>query len=266
MKILFWNLNNQNLVHETAELVHTEHIDFMAFSETNVEFVEKIINILELNYNKVFYFHETPGCNRIKVVSTLKFNEIMLLNQHKYYSLMLLNGNERPLIIGMVHFPSKRYHSPDEIRRAFEILHTSISHEEEIHGVNDSLIVGDFNVDPFEMPMVSFTGMCATNATDCIARDIVTRAEEGKRLFYNPMWSLYSVFAQRPGTHKYSRFGEDVIRWHFVDQVIIRPSLIDAFKFNSLKLISGTKVHKYTNKNGVPNLSDHLPIACEVEL
>ncbi len=266
MKILFWNLNNQNLVYETTELIHSENIDFMVFSETTVEFVEEVINIFKLNYHKVFYFHETPGCDRIKVISTLKLNEIKLLNQHKYYSLMLLNGKERRLILGMVHFPSKRYHSPDESRRAFEILHRAISREEETHRVNDSLIVGDFNVDPFEMPMVSFTGMCATNAKDSLALDTVKRATEEKRLFFNPMWSLYSVFDQTPGTHKYDRLGEDVIKWHFVDQVIIRPSLIDAFKFNSLKVISGTKAYNYTNKNGVPILSDHLPISCEVEL
>lgn len=266
MKILFWNLKQQNLVKETAELVHEENIDFMAFSEASNAFVEELINILKSDYDQVFYFHETPGCDRIKVVTKLKLNEVMLLNQHKYFSLMLIMGNKRPLIVGMVHLPSKRYHEPDEIRRASEILYISILNEEEIHDVNDSLIFGDFNVDPFEMPMVSFTGMCATNHRDCISREIVTRAGEAKRVFYNPMWSLYSAFGQKPGTHKYDRYGEDVICWHFVDQVIIRPSLIDAFKFNSLKVLNGTTGHKYTNKNGLPNLSDHLPITCEVEL
>ncbi len=136
--------------------------------------------------------------------------------------------------------------------------------EEKLHSIVNSMLIGDFNVDPFEMPMISFSGMSATNGLACSRREEVTRAGEKTKLFYNPMWTLYSPYKDRPGSHRYSRLGEDVVSWHFLDQVIIRPTLIDSFKFESLKLINGTENYNYLNRNQTPYLSDHLPLMCEI--
>ena len=73
------------------------------------------------------------------------------------------------------------------------------------------------------------------------------------------------VLKERPGTHRYVRLGEDVVSWHFLDQVIIRPSVVDKFKFESLRLCYGTENYSYLNSNHAPTLSDHLPIMCELE-
>ncbi|WP_320153152.1 hypothetical protein [uncultured Tolumonas sp.] len=114
--------------------------------------------------------------------------------------------------------------------------------------------------------MISFYGMGASNGIDCSQRDTITCSGESNRLFYNPMWTLYSSNKDFPGTHKYARTGEDVVSWHFLDQVIIRPSLIEKFSFDSLSIITNTTQYKFTNKNNKPSLSDHLPIKCELAL
>ncbi|MBK9161156.1 MAG: endonuclease/exonuclease/phosphatase family protein [Nitrosomonadales bacterium] len=266
MKILFWNTQNKPLVSELTELILEEDCDVAAFCETTDATVLATVSALGAQHNKAYLFQATPGCERIRVVLKDGFEVVSLLNQHKYFSLMKLCSAGKELIVGFVHFPSKYSHSLDEVRRASELLHMQLQEEERTHGVIDSLIIGDFNVDPFEMPMISFSGLSATNSRDCFSKDVVTRADESKRLFYNPMWSLYSLHAERPGSHKYRRLGEDVISWHFLDQVIIRPSLIDKFDFNALKLISNTTNYSFANRNGKPSLSDHLPIACEIGL
>jgi len=265
VKILFWNTQKKPLASEITELIAEEDCDIAAFCETDEKTVVDAIGALEIQHNRTYLFQTTPGCDRIKVILKKEINGITLLNQHKYFSLMKLTKPGKELIIGFVHLPSKMHHSLDEIRRASELLNCQIQEEEAAHGINDSLIMGDFNVDPFEMPMISFTGMSATNSIDCMNKDVITRAEESKRLFYNPMWSLYSSHSERPGSHKFRRFGEDVINWHFLDQVIIRPSLINKFDFKALKLIFNTTSFMFTNRNGRPVASDHLPISCEVE-
>lgn len=264
--MVFWNLNNCALVEEVAELVVEQDCHLVALSEADVECVEMIIETLSTKYKAVYRYQETPGCDRIRLIVNERYSDVELLNQHRYYSLIKITGRDKGLIIGLVHLPSKLHHAPDEIRAAAEILHRHISEEEERYEMEDSMVVGDFNIDPFEMPMISFSGMCATNAKDSSIRDRITRAGQKRRLFYNPMWALYSAYGEKPGSYRYDRLGEDVVGWHFLDQVIIRPSLIEAFRFDALKLICGTSTYKFVNQNGVPTSSDHLPIACEVEI
>lgn len=265
MKFLFWNLQNKPLIEEAAELVIESKCDICAFSEISDGTLDNVVKLLFKKYKIECSPYLTPGCDRIKIIIIGRDENISLLNQHKYYSLIKISKNDHNLIAGFVHFPSKLHHSPDELRRASEILRKQLILEENLHAIADSLIMGDFNVDPFEMPMVSFSGMSATNGIDCSRREKVTRGGEDTRLFYNPMWTLYSSYKDRPGGYKYSRLGEDVVSWHFLDQVLIRPTLIDTFMFESLRLINGTENYNYLNTNQAPSLSDHLPLMCEIE-
>lgn len=266
IKLLFWNTNNKPLIEEISELIESEHCNINAFAETDEETMKKVISILNKKHGTVYYQYNTPGCDRIKLILKFPINNISLLNQHKYFSLVKIDLPKSKIILGFVHFPSKIYHTQDEIRRASEILCTQIATEENRHDIENSLIIGDFNVDPFETPMISLTGMAATNGIECSRRDTVTRAAEKRKLFYNPMWVLYSKNRERPGSFKYSRPGEDVISWHFLDQVVIRPSLIEYFNFDSLNLIKGTVNFNYLNKNLTPVLSDHLPLTCQLDI
>ncbi len=264
MKLLFWNINNKSLTNEVAELILESNCDICAFAEMGDETYKGIINNLQESNNIDCYPYPTPGCDRIKIIIAGQVDEISLLNQHKYYSLIKVRKNEHEFILGFVHFPSKFHHSLDELRRASETLCDQIIFEEKMHSIADSIIIGDFNVDPFEMPMVSFSGMGATNGLACSNREEVTRGGEKTRLFYNPMWTLYSLYKDRPGTHRYSRLGEDVVSWHFLDQVVIRPTLIDNFQLESLKMVKGTENYNYLNNNQTPVMSDHLPLSCEL--
>lgn len=265
MKFLFWNIQKKPLVKEVAELIIESGSNICAFAEMSDETHEEIIIVLKNKYGVEGFLRHTPGCNRIKIIIIGKNNEIELLNQHQYYSLVKTCNRENNLIIAFVHFPSKLYCSLNDLRAISEKLSKQVTLEEDNNSIVDSLLIGDFNVDPFEMPLISFSGLSATNGLVCSKREQVTRLGEKSKLFYNPMWTLYSNYKDRPGSHKYSRLGEDVVSWHFLDQVLIRPALIDSFKFESLKLLEGTENYNYLNKSRAPSLSDHLPLTCELE-
>lgn len=265
MKLLFWNTENKDLTEEILELIVYEDVDIAAFCESSNAAAEEIINKLQQIHNKQYIFQETPGCDRIKVIVKAQLGNISLLTQHTYFSLVKLERKDNPLILGFVHLPSLAYHTPEQIRRAAQTLNERVQQEERLHEINDSLIIGDFNVNPFETPMIEFSGMGAINSSDALRREHVTDGGETKRLFFNPMWTLYSKYRERPGSHKYARLGVDVIHWHFLDQVIIRPSLISRFKFDELKIIDETKSFKLRGRYGTPKTSDHLPITCRLE-
>ncbi|TRW91484.1 hypothetical protein [Candidatus Methylobacter oryzae] len=265
MKFLFWNIQKKSLINEIAELISESNCQIYAFAESSDEIIEETIKLLIKQYNIACYLYPNPGCEKIKIVIMGQVENITLLNQNTHYSLIKISGQHNELIVCFVHFPSKLHHTLNQLRRISELLRNQILDEENSNGISDTLVIGDFNVDPFEMPMISFTGMAATNGISCSQRESIVCDGEENRLFYNPMWTLYSSHKERPGTHKYIRTGEDVVSWHFLDQVIIRPTLIDRFKFESLKLVKKTKNYNYLNINQVPKLSDHLPLMCEIE-
>ncbi|WP_214660176.1 hypothetical protein, partial [Vibrio anguillarum] len=207
----------------------------------------------------------TPGCDRIKTFRSCEY-EFELSHQGHHFSLLKLNVGDALTICGFVHLPSRRYHSEEQIMAVFRTLYHELSQEEENSRTTRTILVGDFNNNPFDKPMVSFYGMACTNGIDCSKRTHVTSVGESKSLFYNPMWSLYSTMKDKPGGHKYSRLEDDVVSWHMLDQVIMRPSMVEYFDFDELKIVDSTLLGTLVNRNGKPSLSDHLPLVCKFNL
>ncbi|NOQ63685.1 MAG: hypothetical protein GQ582_04170, partial [Methyloprofundus sp.] len=193
---------------------------------------------------------------------------ISLLNQDRYFSLVKIKGKNRELIAGFVHFPSKREYGLESLGKFFGDFRRQLVDEEVLYDAQDSIVIGDFNVNPFEQPMISFHSMGATNGQYCSQRNL-TVGNESNSLFYNPMWTLYAAHKERPGGFRYAKTSNNVLAWHFLDQVIIRPSLIECFNFDLLVVIKNTTTFNYLNRNQAPNknkVSDHLPLMCEIEI
>lgn len=264
MKLLFWNLQNNHVVEEVSELISESRCDICALCEATEGIVDDIVSRMAVNFNMSYEYYPTPGCDRIKIIIKNNDYGYDLLNQNRYFSLIKINRGGESIISGFVHFPSKLHYTLNDLRRISEKLRNQLYVEEVRHTIDGSLLIGDFNVDPFEMPMISFDGMGATNGVDCSRRISVTKTGETAKLFYNPMWTLYSLYKDRPGTHRYLRTGEDIVSWHFLDQVLIRPSLIDRFNFDSLRLVDRTQNYSFVNDNSFPVLSDHLPLVCDL--
>ncbi len=79
-------------------------------------------------------------------------------------------------------------------------------------------------------------------------------------MFYNPMWNLFGDNDNKPGTFYYKKSAHLMYFWNTLDQVIIRPGLIDSFNSDSLEIISSVGEISLVDENHRPRLSDHLPI------
>lgn len=265
MKLLFWNLQKKQVDSEILELVVEQEPEFAAFAEGSGIDIENIIGKLKSDFDKDYEHVENPGCDKIIILKQVCLN-ISLMNQNKDYSLISLSNNEETYLLGFVHLPSKLHQTEEQQRRACERLYNQIRNEEVTNDISNSIVIGDFNINPFESPMISFSGLAATNGIDCSQRDSIVSDGETKKLFFNPMWTLYSEYKDRPGSHRYIKTGVSVNSWHFLDQVIIRPSLIEQFDFDELKFITSTSNHALVNGSGKPTISDHLPLVCKFNI
>lgn len=131
-------------------------------------------------------------------------------------------------------------------------------------GHKRTVIVGDFNMNPFEIPMIKANGFHATMSA-ALAKNMYRKVQNlAYEYFYNPMWGLLGdLNSDAAGTYYYSDAQHVSYHWNIFDQVIMRPSVIDNFDKNSLRIIEGYSKKRFTTESNFPNstkFSDHLPI------
>jgi len=119
-------------------------------------------------------------------------------------------------------------------------------------------------MDPFEAGIVSSEGL--HGVMDRRVAQKLSRGINGQRrsFFYNPMWKpMGDTSSGSPGTF-YRRSGSYVhYFWHTFDQVLVRPSLLAAFREEELRVVNSVGTHSLLKSSGPgisPRISDHLPI------
>ncbi len=89
--------------------------------------------------------------------------------------------------------------------------------------------------------------------------------------FYNPMWRHYGDYTdQPPGTYYYTKSDHVCYFWNIFDQVLLRPSLLDYWEDERLRILTDDGVNKFLSKSaGLPGgreRSDHLPILFKIDI
>ncbi|MEN5102307.1 hypothetical protein [Stenotrophomonas sp. TWI809] len=202
------------------------------------------------------------ACDRIRLYTTFPQSTIdhgPETDRHTIKQLSL--PGLPPLILGLAHLPSK-LHSDD-----FDQLHnamyfrSSIEEGEESFRHQNTIAMGDFNMNPFDPGMISAGGL---NAVPCaeIAKKI-NRTVNGKvhDFFYNPTWNLLGDFNQPTGSYYHASPSHLSHYWNMLDQVVLRPSIASMLIKNSLQLITNTGTTPLIDPKGRPLVSDHLPLS-----
>ena len=137
------------------------------------------------------------------------------------------------------------------------------------HNCENTIAIGDFNVNPFETACISARNMHAIPFSEEVFEkpSRVVSGEEYKK-FYNPTWKLFGNSTPPYSTYYYNKAGHAInYYWNAFDQVMVRPKLMKAFDETRLRIITETKSHQLINKKGIPDkkkYSEHLPLFCTI--
>jgi hypothetical protein len=149
---------------------------------------------------------------------------------------------------------------------------------EEDAGHSRTILVGDFNMNPYEKGMIDQVSGFGAMASRSLAERHSESGRGGSRRFYNPMWSrLGGEIPRAPGTHYWKSVADPFnIFWHSLDQVLVRPALIheDAFRDEDFQVLTtipgegGEPIYliRSTGKHWELQVSDHLPIVFKLAL
>lgn len=261
MKIMFWNTHHNKAVNEVlCALIIENDVSVVALAEYEGDTCE-LINRLDLMGIRFRAFF-SAGCDRITVFGSIK--NVDAGPQSSHYTIQIINNND---IMCCAHLPSKAY-ADHEARREIIIgkLLNDISCLEAELKTEHTMIVGDFNINPFEDACV---GARYLHGIPYYAETVKKKRKVAGTdfyMFYNPMWNFLGDFQSPFGTYYYNK-GSSATFWNIYDQVIIRPELRERFVDESLKILTKTKELSLVDSDGHPivSISDHLPIIFEIK-
>lgn len=156
-----------------------------------------------------------------------------------------------------------------QYNRTNDVARELNKYEEEIfkEGEKRTIIVGDFNMQPYEAGICSGYGFNATMSANHASK--ITRKIDGKitYFYYNPMWALMGANKMVQGTYYCASDKDDhAIYWYSFDSVLLRPYYIDKFNWDFFEIVEGTREHNFVPNTTIDkvNYSDHLPIKFEI--
>ncbi|NEQ95682.1 MAG: endonuclease/exonuclease/phosphatase family protein [Cyanothece sp. SIO2G6] len=259
-RVLFWNLNRKVLRDEVSYLAHRHDVDILILAEDNVS---SLFRLSVLNAHSPTYFATSTACERISIYTTFSDRFISLRHESPYYTFREIHLPALlPFLLVAIHWKSLMWRSKESQTIALTEIGRIIREEEASCNHRRTIVVGDFNAEPFENGMVAANGLHAVMSHSVAARGQRTLSPFGSYpFFYNPMWSLYGDENDGPPGTYYRSSSEELCQfWHMFDQVLVRPELSPHLPRPSVKVVTEAGDTSLVNASGHPTLSDHLPL------
>ena len=264
-KFLFWNLNRKSLATLIADLAEEHGVDLIILAECEVD-AATMLGALNRASTR---FHRTSGlCQHITIYSGFPGQFIEETYESHRISIRTIKLPARdPILLAAVHLPSKLHQSGESQAFGCMELAKQIELEEQKAGHRRTILVGDFNVNPFEAGIAG--GLHSVMSRQVASRG--TRTVQGREypFFYNPMWSHFGDAGSHTAGSYYYDAGEHVNHyWNMFDQVLLRPELAAHFDSARLSILKAVGPLSLVRPDGRPDQqvgSDHLPLLFEVE-
>ena len=269
VNVLFWNTCGHNVSRHLADLATEHDLHVVVLAECQVTEWTVLSALNGSGLGTFVSGYPNPGRN-IFLLHRFQSNCVSMLRDTSLASFRAIafpSGVD--VTLASVHFPSKNY--GDESDSAYYAREFRIDLEavERTQRHRRTLVVGDFNMWPFE------NGMVLADALHAVMDRTIAKEQRRKirdtyhRYFYNPMWGRLGDTSPGPaGSYYYRRSQPRDFFWHMFDQVILRAELIDHFLEDSLQILTSTSKSSLSTNKGRPSksVSDHFPLIFSLDL
>jgi hypothetical protein len=267
LRFAFWNICKNGLEDKLVSLVNERQIDVLILAESQLD---RNVFLNKLNLGTAGFSSPTVNCRKIQLFTRFdaSFVEPRLDEARYSFQRIKLPGRQDFLLV-MVHLPSKLNYAAKSQHTSCRKLARLIREEEEMVGHRRTVVVGDFNVNPFEDGFVETEGMHAVMSKSVAAK--LSRQVEGANypFFYNPMWRHFGSHtnARPAGTYYLSKAEHLVYFWNMFDQVLVRPELLNGFSDEELQIVTDIGGVALLRRDGTIDTShsDHLPITFSIQ-
>ena len=271
--ILFWNIaKKESVLDHLICLEHTHSIDVFIFAECPEDLKPAIRNLNSLGVGA--YREEANVRAKVRALTRLGTKDFT----HRYsslgremaiWSIKTPKLNPAEALIAGIHLPSKigGSNETDQALIAREVIEELVDMEDNCKHRN-TIIVGDFNMHPYDPGMTSVTGVHGLMTRELAELPDRRHRDRQWRRFYNPMWGLFGDRTPGPAGSHYWR--SSVLHnpyWGMLDQVLVRAPLIE--RLDDLHILDHDGNHTLVGSDGAPDkghLSDHLPVLFRLDI
>lgn len=262
-KLAFWNVYKKLDYDLVTALCVEHHLDILVLAEIGEVAPLTIANEISQRGTRVFSYCN-PQSFRIKIYGALGSSTVTPLMDHHYFSAVKVQTPLGPefMLIGL-HLPSKMNQETDDQTIIAQRVSSQIRNLEVLHGIRKTVVIGDFNMNPFEHGMVNSDGFHAVMDKRIAERGKRTVLFDEHPFFYNPMWALQGdIGIGPPGSFFQQRSSPLCYFWNLFDQAIFRPELLRYLTDSPVRVVEEISGVSLLSDDGFPNheISDHLPI------
>lgn len=268
LRFLFWNIARSTDEDLVARAARSNEADVLILAECEI----MPARLLEaLNRDAPDYQYAPGQCERLRFFSNFDSGFLRPSYETARVSIRRLSlpGRDQVTLVG-AHLPSKLHFSAGSQVFGCMELNQIIEEEETKAGHKRTILMGDLNMNPFEMGVAASGGLHAVMSRQVALRRSRTVQEQTYSFFYNPMWSHFGDRGAGPsGTYYYEKAEHLNYFWNIFDQVLLRPELLSGFQPDGVRIITSIEDLSLLDEDGIPDKehgSDHLPVLLELNL
>lgn len=246
--------------------------------ENNIDVVA-LVEVGQLEIKNLLDSLKLQGC-QWKTVEVCPKEDIRLLakkevsisvhqEENRYSSYKIFIGEEIYLL-HVVHLPSPtKLEESARYDKALTISRLLRKIEKNLYGNDEykSMIVGDFNLQPYSRGVAGVYGFNATMSASKAMKKSRKVDGELKYFYFNPIWKLMGDNRIVQGTYYNSSDQQGKsIYWYSFDQLLIRPFFIEKFNWDYFDIVEKTKSYQFIRNEIIDkrNYSDYLPLKFEI--
>lgn len=272
MRILFWNTGKRPVADLLRDVSRRRELDVIVLAEAAGP-MERLVSRLNRDAERVYFSAPDPqakfGKRPLRMLTRLPGNRVRAIHD----SAGVMARRVFPIIgpdftIVAVHLGSRLFRDQDDQVSEARAVNEDIERIEREVGHRRTLVIGDFNMNPFERGLMNFDCFHGVMSRHT-ARGRSRRSRGRERcFFYNPMWNHFGDRPPSPPGSYYRRgSGQTEYFWHFFDQVLLRPDLLDYFTDDDIEVLTRIGERSLVNRHGIPDSgkgSDHLSLFLEL--
>lgn len=263
MKYLFWNThNNEEINQYLCLLIEEYNPDFVGLAEftSNGKDLEKLLIKKGLDYK----FIPKIG-SRVDILIKGKRKGIKHYRDCEFYAIKTIPGEKEKQIVVLVHFPCKQHADDHDYEEIIHLMLDDLEYVKRRVCTKNVVILGDFNLNPFDAPMINATSLQAISSKEIVIRREYRKYKKKQREFYyNPMWNFLGDRMLPPGSYYYTTPHNKALFWNTIDQFVVSKELANDVNLEKIKYITNVGGIELCNKYGHPSISDHFPLYFEI--
>ena len=197
---LLWNLNKKPLTERIARLAERHDIDILILLECEIP-TPQFLETVNARTSSIYEPTRSPLCDTITIYARFFSEFVVPFQEGPRYTIRKLVLPARPdLLLATIHLPSRLYF--DSQNEECSNFADVIKEQEQISGHSRTIVVGDFNLNPFESGIIGANRLHGVMTRETAARGHRTVQGVKYPFFYNPMWGHFGDGKEGPpGTY-----------------------------------------------------------------